>query len=422
VPCLLPVTPSKRSHSAVPSAASAELDRILDAHLLRTSFQPIFDLDSMSVVAYGTVVEGPIGSTLASADALRSAAVASDRLLAFDDASRRRAMDTAEQGGLLLPRSLFFHAEPATVLALSLDDAALSHPMVLEIRGQSLADADLVPLLQSIVSVRDQGWAIALTEVCVDAHALALLPVIAPDVIDIDLRVIGGLPDQHIASVVSAISAYAEATGCLVLASGVETARQVVTARALGATLGRGPLYAEAGPLPRELPWMSGVRPAPTGRLAGLRQDTPFSVAAERREARPSHRDLLLQISQFLEARAAQEAGSAVVLTTFQHRVNFDSQAVERYFPLGGSTAFVAVFGYGFSELRLSESVFAVDLDENDPMIAEWNVVIISPNFAATLTARQVGEPSVSNDAYEFILTHDRRLTIEAARTLVARI
>jgi EAL domain-containing protein (putative c-di-GMP-specific phosphodiesterase class I) len=416
------VNPSKRSHSAQPTAASAEFDRILDTGIIRTSFQPIFDLDSMSIVAYGTVVQGPVGSPLERAEALRSAAVASDRLLAFDDASRRTAMRTAEQGGLSLPRSLFFHAEPATIHALGLDDAALSRPMILEIRGHNLTGADLVPLLQSIVSIRDQGWAIALTEVCVDAHALALLPVIAPDVIDVDLRVIGGLPDQHIASIVSAISAYAEATGCLVLASGVETARQVVTAKAFGATLGRGPLYAEAGPLPRELPWMSGVRPAPTGRLAGLRQDTPFSVAAERREARPSHRDLLLQISQFLEARAAQEAGSAVVLTTFQHRDNFDAQAVERYFPLGDSTAFVAVFGYGFSELRLSESVFAVDLDETDPMVAEWNVVVISPNFAATLTARQVGEPSTENDAYEFILTHDRRLTIEAARTLVARI
>jgi EAL domain-containing protein (putative c-di-GMP-specific phosphodiesterase class I) len=416
------VNPSKRSHSAQPTAASAEFDRILDTGILRTSFQPIFDLDSMSIVAYGTVVQGPVGSPLEPAEALRSAAIASDRLLAFDDASRRTVMHTAELAGLSLPRSLFFHAEPATIHALGLDDAALSRPMILEIRGHNLTGADLVPLLQSIVSIRDQGWAIALTEVCVDAHALALLPVIAPDVIDVDLRVIGGLPDQHIASIVSAISAYAEATGCLVLASGVETARQVVTAKAFGATLGRGPLYAEAGPLPRELPWMSGVRPAPTGRLAGLRQDTPFSVAAERREARPSHRDLLLQISQFLEARAAQEAGSAVVLTTFQHRDNFDAQAVERYFPLGDSTAFVAVFGYGFSELRLSESVFAVDLDETDPMVAEWNVVVISPNFAATLTARQVGEPSTENDAYEFILTHDRRLTIEAARTLVARI
>jgi EAL domain-containing protein (putative c-di-GMP-specific phosphodiesterase class I) len=418
VPCLWPVSPSKRS----PSALSVELDRILDSGLLRTSFQPIFDFESTSIVAYGTVIQGPLDSPLHSAEALRSAAIDSDRLLAYDDASRRTAMQASEQAGLSLPRSLFFHAEPDTIHALSLDDTALSRPMVLEIRGKSLRGADLIALLQSIVSIRDRGWGIALTEVCVDEHALALLPVIAPDVIDIDLQLIDGLPDQHVAPMVSAISAYAEATGCLVLASGVETARQVVTARALGATLGRGPLYAVAGPLPSELPWMSGVRPAPTGRLAGLRRDTPFSVTAERREARPSHRDLLLQVSQFLEARAAQEAGSAVVLTTFQHRDNFDARAMERYYPLGGSTAFVAVFGPGFSELTLSETVRAVELDEADPMVAEWNVVVISPNFAATLTARQVGEPSPSNDAWEFILTHDRRLTIEAARTLVARI
>jgi EAL domain-containing protein (putative c-di-GMP-specific phosphodiesterase class I) len=406
----------------VPSAASVEFDRILDTGLLRTSFQPVFDLDSMSVVAYGTETHGPADSPLQSVDALRSAAVGNDRLLAFDHATRRAAMEAAERAGLSLPRSLFLHAEPATILALALDDAALSHPMILEIRGHDLTGADLAPLLQSIVSIRDQGWAIALTDVCVDAHALALLPVIAPDVIDVDLRLIGGLPDQHIASIVSAISAYAEATGCLVLATGVETAGQVVTARALGATLGRGPFYAEGGALPPELPWMSGVRPAPTGRLAGLRQDTPFSVAAERREARPSRRDLLLQISKFLEARAAQEAGSAVVLATFQHRGNFNARAVERYYPLGRITAFAAVFGLGFADVALSDAVCAVDLDEADPLVAEWNVVVISPSFAATLTARQVGDPAASNDAFEFILTHDRRLTIEAARTLVARL
>ncbi|KQO10194.1 hypothetical protein ASF06_08345 [Agreia sp. Leaf244] len=413
---------SKRSGTAEPSAASVELDRLLATGLLRTSFEPIFDLDSMSVIAYGTAAQGPPGSPLDSPTALRAAAADSDRLAEVDSAGRIAAMKTAERAGLSLPRSLFFHAEPETIHALSLDDTARARPMVLEIRGHNLATADLVALLKSIVDIRDQGWAIALTEVCVDAHALALLPIIAPDVIDVDLRLIGGLPDQHVASIVSAISAYAEATGCLVLATGVENEGHLTTARALGATLGRGSFFGVPGRLPNTLPWLSGVRPAPAGRLAGLRQDTPFSVAAERRETRPSHRDLLLEISLFLEARAAQENGSAVVLGTFQHRENFDERAVERYYPLADTAAFVGVFGHGFDLLTLSDAVYAVELDKEDPLVAEWNVVVISPDFAATLTARQVGEPSPSNDDFEFILTHDRRLTIEAARTLVARL
>ncbi|KJC64856.1 hypothetical protein TZ00_04115 [Agreia bicolorata] len=110
------------------------------------------------------------------------------------------------------------------------------------------------------------------------------------------------------------------------------------------------------------------------------------------------------------------------MFATFQHRDNFDDWAVERYYPLGRTAAFVGAFGHGFDELTLSDSVCAVELDETDPLVAEWNVVVISPNFAATLAARQLGEPSPTNDTYEFILTHDRRLTIEAARTLVARL
>ncbi|MBF4635043.1 EAL domain-containing protein [Agreia pratensis] len=411
-----------RSDTAAPSAASAELDRILEGGLVHTSFQPIFDLDSMSVVAYGTSTRGPQGSLLESPDALSTAAAEADRVIEFDTVSRTEAILTSERSGLSAPRSLFFSAAPSTVTRLADDETALAHPMVLEIAGHTLVDADLVPLLQAIVRIRDQGWAIAMTEVGVDPHTLALLPAVAPDVICLDLQIISDLPDQRLASVLSGVSAYAEATGCLVLAHGVETEQQVLTARALGATLAQGPLYGCPDKLPDTLPYLSGVRPAPSGRLAGLRQDTPFSVAAERREAHVSNRGLLLQISLFLEARAAAEDDAALVFGTFQHRDNFDDWAVERYFPLGLTAAFVGVFGHRFSELGLTGSVCGVDLDEADPLVAEWNVVVISPNFAATLTARQLGEPSPTNDTYEFILTHDRRLTIEAARTLVARL
>jgi EAL domain-containing protein (putative c-di-GMP-specific phosphodiesterase class I) len=416
------VTSSPRPDPTAPSSASAELDRILDASLIRTTFQPIFDLDSMSVVAYGTISQGPEGSPLESPAALSAAAAQFDRVVDFDTIGRDTAIRTWELSGASSPRSLFFSASPATVPALADDAAALAHPMVLEIAGHTLVDADLVPLLQAIVRIRDQGWAIALTEVGDDPRTLAMLPAVAPDVICLDLHIISDLPDQRLASVLSGVSAYAESTGCLVLAHGVENEQQVVTARALGATLAQGPLYGDAGELPETLPYLSGVRPAPSGRLAGLRQDTPFSVAAERREARISNRGLLLQISLFLEARAAVEGESSLVFATFQHSDNFDERAVERYYPLAEASAFVAVFGQDFGALTLSGTVCAVDLHEADPLVAEWNVLVISPNFAATLTARQVGEPSRSNDTYEFILTHDRRLTIEAARTLVARL
>jgi EAL domain-containing protein (putative c-di-GMP-specific phosphodiesterase class I) len=403
------------------ATTSSEFDRVLSSGLLRTAFQPIIDLETISTIAYDTVALGPAGSILESTTALRAAAARAGRLPGFDGAARRDALAHAATAGLNAPRSLFLGIEPSTVHALADDTDALSHPMVLKISGREL-ESDLVPLLKSLTRIRDHGWAIAVTEVGIDPAALALLPAIAPDVITLDLRLLEGLPDQHVASVLSSVTAYSEATGCLVLADGIETEQQVVTARALGATLGQGPLFGRAAELPSTLPWLSGVRPAPTGRLAGLRQDTPFSVAAERREARPSNSELLLQISLFLEARAAAEGGSALVFTTFQNQANFDDRAVARYDPLGESAAFVGAFGQGFTESSINARVTAVDLDPADPLIFEWNVLVISPNFAATLTARKLDPSSPSTDRYEFILTHDRRLTIEAARTLVARL
>jgi EAL domain-containing protein (putative c-di-GMP-specific phosphodiesterase class I) len=75
---------------------------------------------------------------------------------------------------------------------------------------------------------------------CADPASLALLPLLAPDLIKLDMALIRERPGQHAARVMSAVAAHAERTGAVVLAEGVETEQHRVTARALGATYGQG--------------------------------------------------------------------------------------------------------------------------------------------------------------------------------------
>ena len=51
-----------------------------------------------------------------------------------------------------------------------------------------------------------------------------------------------------------------------------------------------------------------------------------------------------------------------------------------------------------------------------------WNVVV-DPHFAAAFTARDLGDAGPDMDRrFEFAITYDRALAVEAARTLLARI
>src|ERR1700692_4277865 len=57
-----------------------------------------------------------------------------------------------------------------------------------------------------------------------------------------------------------------------------------------------------------------------------------------------------------------------------------------------------------------------------DPLRLEWTVAVVSPHFAAALTAYDLGEEAPEDRRYEFVLTYDRELAVGAAASLMARV
>ena len=83
------------------------------------------------------------------------------------------------------------------------------------------------------------------------------MPILRPDVIKLDLRLVQARPTLEIAAIMNAVAAESERTGALVVAEGSETERHRVTVVALGATLGQGWLFG----YPAELPASHTARP-----------------------------------------------------------------------------------------------------------------------------------------------------------------
>lgn len=409
---------------AVDAAEQALLDQVLAQRAVRTVFQPLVALDDGQVLGYEALSRGPAGSALERPDLLFAAARRARRLRDLDIACRTAALSAARAAGLREPHRLFINAEPEALNGWRPDDGHASLPLtvVLELTERALTSQP-AQLLQTVSRVRALGWGVALDDVGADAASLALLPLVQPDVIKLDLALVQQRPSSHVAAVVNAVNAEAERSGTVVLAEGIETEDHLRTARAFGATVGQGWYFGRPGPLPVERPVLLGDSPLTVrARRDGSADPSPFELAAAQRPVRDADKRLLIELSKQLEAQAHAAGDSAVVLSAFQHASFFTPATRRRYAGLAQSCSFVAALGEGMPPEPLPGLRGAV-IAPGDPLLGEWDIAVLGPHFAATLVARDLGDTGPDMQRrFEFILSHDRELTIRVAASLMARV
>jgi diguanylate cyclase (GGDEF)-like protein/PAS domain S-box-containing protein len=386
--------------------------------------QPIVDLDTGRTVGYEALARGNDGRLPAE---LFAAAAASGDVAALDWECRRAALRGALDAGLAAPLTLFVNAEPSTLLSTAppdfaalVEQARAELPLMLEITERDLAGRP-ADLLASLMKARRQGWGIAVDDVGAVDTSLALLPVLRPDVIKLDLRLVQQRTTSEVAAVVSAVLAESERSGAVLLAEGIETEQQAELALALGARLGQGYFFGRPVPLPSH---PSGVAiPVLTQRSAELPPSTtPWSMVSDNPTIRRATKPLLLALSRHLERQA--RTGQSVVLSTFQSYELFTPLTAARYAALAQDNAFIAVFGRGIPD-EPSDGVRGISIADDDPLRHEWDVVVLGPHFAAALIARDLEDADAdaeSERGFDYVVTHDREIVVRAARALMARI
>ena len=398
---------------------------VLSGRAVRSVFQPILDLDSGLVVAYEALARGPEG-TLARPDALFAAARAEGRLAELDAACRIAAFQGAVEQGLLAPLTLFVNVEPEVLDGAPLDDLlaiAQAAPgqlrVVLEITERALAvrPADL---LRTVERVRDLGWGVALDDVGADVLSLAFMPLLRPDVVKLDLRLVQDRPGPEIAEIMNAVNAHAERSGAIILAEGIETEQHLLTARALGARLGQGWLLGRpgAGASPGH---SSGELVLPAAPEPGC-DASPFACLPTGTALRRSPKNLLIELSKQLEREALRIGRTCVVAATFQEARHFTVSTTQRYRDLVERTGFVCALGEGLP-VEPAPGVRGAHLSPDDPVRGEWDVVVIGPHFAAALLAHDLGDtgPDLQR-TFEYALTYDRDTVVRAATALLTRV
>ncbi|HET6531168.1 MAG TPA: EAL domain-containing protein, partial [Actinoplanes sp.] len=282
---------------------------------------------------------------------------------------------------------------------------------------------DPAALLSATAACRDAGWGVALDDIGADPMSLALMPFVHPDVVKLDMQLLRSPEDPHTARVVAAVAAYAESAGAVVLAEGIETAQHLATARTMGATVGQGWRFGRPAARP------AGTAHPDTGALVPPRRNradrpaaaglTPYQIVSAARPVTRTTKADLMPLSRHFEALAGDGPQPPVLLACFQDRRHFTPATARRFARIAGHSPLVAALGAGMGEEPAS-GVRGARLGDGDPLRGEWNVVVVGPHQAVALVARDLGDTGAERDRrFDFAVTHDRALVVEAARSLL---
>ncbi|WP_229673664.1 sensor domain-containing phosphodiesterase [Nakamurella endophytica] len=391
---------------------------------LRPAYQPVVDLQSGDVVGLEALARWP-GIPGATPDRVFAEAARTSGLIALDWACRAAAVQGALDAGLGPDVCLFLNAEPAVLARTAprhavevIERAGSRLRVVMELTERSLLVRPAAVLAQ-VAEARDRGWLIGLDDVGAHPDSLALLDLVAPDVVKLDLALVQRLPARGQARTLAAVMAHRERTGAPVVAEGIETDAHLEQAVALGATLGQGwklgrPAALDAPPVPRR-----PLRPQPRPAAAPV---TPFDLVAGLDVQRVARKEFLVAFSRHVEAQAHNPADPPVILSALQSITHLTPGTRTRYERLAAAAPLVALFGADVPA-QPAAGVRGVALADDDPLRREWTVIALGAQTAAALIARDCGDDGPDADRrFDFVITYDRPRVTRAARSLLSRL
>jgi EAL domain-containing protein (putative c-di-GMP-specific phosphodiesterase class I) len=360
---------------------------------LGIAYQPIVDLRDGSTVGYEALLRGPQHTPLERPDQLFAAARAEDRVAELDLVSRDAAIRRADRHGLTAPFSLFVNADADTLLEALPERPAARSTLLVDI-SEAAVVARPEALLRALSRLRTLGWGIALDDIGADSRSLALMPLLYPDVIKLDLRLLTERDRSDIARVVTAVGFEAERRHATVLAEGIDSDAALATARAAGATLGQGFHLGKPGPLPEPLPEpgrplrLAGTGGAPDGPL-------PYQRVTNWRRPTRGTPELAERAAALLSGQATALGETGMLLAAPPG--NNGLAARVRYTALSGEIGFLGVLSDGVLE-------------------GTWTEVALGPGYGACFVAQRDG------DEWLFATSYDRELVVECALLLMARL
>lgn len=412
-----------------------DFDRAIAGDGLEAVFQPIVSLTHGSIVAFEALARWSHLNEVRRDD-IFSYASRTGQAAELERRCIEAALGGATDAGLPDASALFVNCEATTPFLSRSDSAILAHgaahyQVVFEVTERSLLTHP-PDLLRKVVALREEGFAVALDDVGTDMNALALLDVLAPDVIKLDLTLVQSQPRYQQARTWAAVLAHHERAGAHVLAEGIETAEHLERARALGATLGQGFLFGRPGPLSRDTPTDVPWPPIRT-QHPFVDFGSPFDAVAtpgtsqrgvEALPVRQHRRDTVIALSRYIAQQALEAKDPPIVLTALQRADYFIGETRTIHEQLAAHCPLVVVFGQDVAE-DLGCGIRGVRFRPDDSLHNQWIVLALGANTSSAMVTREAADQhDTSSDRdrlYDVVYSNDRAWVTRVARQLLSR-
>ena len=369
---------------------SSVLDDAAAGRGISPLFQSVVSLPDECVVGYEALARWPSLGDPGPLDVFTRARV-NGTLDELDYQCISSAADAALQGCSAPGMLLLINVEPTTAAldlgsVASVNAAAQSFQLVFELTERELL-TNPSALLRKVDSLRSAGFSIALDDIGVHSDSLALLDLLAPDILKLDLQLVQNQPNRVQARTVAAVIAHHERTGATILAEGIETEEHLEQALAYGASLGQGYRFGRPGDL--HTPPARTYHPSRATQPSIPARASAFDLAAPGLMTRTVRKRTLLQLSRHVERLAAVADSPPIVLAAVQDVKYFHGLTVDTYLGLAQRSPLVAVLATigvitGTSPVRPArreiEAIapnFVGDISQIPPIIASGKVSMI---------------------------------------------
>jgi EAL domain-containing protein (putative c-di-GMP-specific phosphodiesterase class I) len=401
-----------------PTTAQEVLEGLFRHGRLQVTQTPLVEIASGRPVAVRLLAHGLPGDSAADPGRVRELVAASDQTAFLDEAARSRSLTEARLSPLLAGAPLVLDAHLTSFSQLLPN--AHPDPVVLVVDSGDAIDRP-AEMLRLVAAARHQGWEIGLRDVGGTAASLAAVSVIEPALVVLSRRVLEEPTSQLTLETIQATTAFSHSSGAVVAAEDVADAGEEAAAVAAGATLGCGPRYHGCIRCPPLRPGEEALRlftpPLP------VPHHSPFELAVRRYPARRATKPVLVALSQRLEAVAEPAGTSSLVLAAFQTADQFTTATRNRYRDLARRSTLVMAAAQDLHDSD-SPGVSVTSLDASDPLVHEWNVLVLAPTVSVMLAASDLRVPvrRQRDREFEYVLTYDRDLVAHAARSMLSRL
>ena len=396
-----------------------EFAALLDRRDVHMVFQPVVDLHSGEIVAVEALARGPVATRFESPLALFAAARRSGRVAELDWVCRAAAFRAVLAADVPPAMTVFVNVEPEAIAAECPTDltAVVARAesilrVFVEVNDRALA-ANPAGVLAAVDRAREMGWGIAIDDVGASRAPVAMLPIVRPDVVKLDLRLFRLASAEDSAAILTSVLRYIDTVGATLLVEGIESEDDAQWARALGAAYGQGLHLAAPGPLYEH--YTAPHTPVRLIRVASADLDitSPFDLFADRPH-QSMGRAHLEELALVL-AYSPRVTGARPIFISCVGRDGRASDLMIEHGLAQESLLFVT-FGTGLPG-EPAAGMRGVRLRAADPLADERFLIVLSAQAPMAIFARR----SLTGN-YDVVVTQERELVHDVARHLIRRV